>query len=129
MHSDYYELDNGKQIVEYIYKYNLGFSYGNAAKYVCRAGRKEGNSAEKDSNKAIVYIMSSDEEFPIYKRLAMRAFNKLSFNDKTQFAEHHLADILKAIITFDEPAKIIKMILRYMRFRNINIDDKFSNFV
>lgn len=128
MKSDYYALDNGKQIVYYIYEYNLNFSYGNCAKYLCRAGRKDGNSAESDLNKALVYILSSDNEISLPKRLFMRAVNSLRFNDKTQFAEHHLAEILKAVIKYDDPVKIARMIVAYMKFRDIPISEKFRLF-
>lgn len=128
MKSDYYTLDNGRQAIHYIYEYNLGFSYGNCFKYLVRAGRKENNSAESDLNKALVYIMSSDKEYPLAKRLAKRAYNSLIFNDKTQFAEHHLQEILYAIIKFDDPIKIARMIVEYMKFRGINVSDKFKLF-
>lgn len=128
MKSDYYELDNGKQIVYYIYKYSLNFSYGNCAKYLCRAGRKQNNSAESDLNKALVYILSSDKEISLPRRLTMRALNSFRFNDKTQFAEHHLQEILCAIIKYDDPIKIARMIVSYMKFRGIEISDKFKLF-
>lgn len=128
MKSDYYELDNGKQAIFYIYEYALGFSYGNAFKYLVRAGRKENNSADSDLNKALVYIMSSDKEMTLAKRLAKRAYNKLKFNTKTQFAEHHLAEILKSIILFDDPIKIARMIVNYMKFRGIEVNDRFKLF-
>jgi len=128
MKSSYYELDNGKQIVYYIYKYNLNFSYGNAAKYLCRAGRKQNNSAESDLNKALVYIISSDKEIPLAKRLLMRAINTIKFNDKVQFAEHHLQEILCSIIKYDDPIKIARMIVSYMKFRGINVSDEFKLF-
>lgn len=128
MKSDYYTLDNGRQAIHYIYEYKLGFSYGNCFKYLVRAGRKENNSAESDLNKALVYIMSSDKEMTLAKRLAKRAYNSLVFNDKTQFAEHHLAEILKSIILFDDPIKIARMITNYMKFRGIEVNDRFKLF-
>ena len=128
MKSDYYTLDNGKQAIYYIYEHGLGFSYGNAFKYLVRAGRKENNSADSDLNKALVYIMSSDKEMTLAKRLAKRTYNKLKFNIKTQFAEHHLAEILKSIILFDDPIKIARMIVQYMKFRGIEVNDRFKLF-
>lgn len=128
MKSDYYTLDNGKQIVYYIYKYNLNFSYGNCAKYLCRAGRKDGNSAESDLNKALVYIISSDKEISLSRRLFMHMINSARFNDKTQFAEHHLVEILKAVIKYDDPIKIARMIVNYMKFRGIEVNDRFKLF-
>lgn len=121
MFQQYYSLDNGKQAVDYIYEYNLGFSYGNAFKYMVRAGLKPNNSAEKDLNKALVYIMSSDREFPFLKRVALKIRNSRMFNDKTQFAEHHLAEILTSIIKFDYKDKIVRMIIDYMQFRGVEV--------
>lgn len=128
MKSDYYELDNGRQIVYYIYEYNLNFSYGNCAKYLCRAGRKDGNSAESDLNKALVYILSSDKEISLPKRLLMRAVNSIRFNDNTQFAEHHLQEILYAIIKYEDPIKIARMIVAYMKFRGMEVLEKYKLF-
>ena len=44
------------QPVDYITGNNLTFLEGNAIKYICRAGRKENNTAIEDYKKAITYL-------------------------------------------------------------------------
>ncbi len=44
------------EAIEVIDDWKLGFSLGNAVKYICRAGHKEGNSAVQDLRKASWYI-------------------------------------------------------------------------
>ena len=42
--------------MDFIRDQQLNFHLGNAIKYICRAGFKEGATKEKDLTKAIVYI-------------------------------------------------------------------------
>lgn len=128
MHSDYYTLDNGLQAVDYIFNYSLGFSYGNAFKYTVRAGRKDGNSAEKDLLKALDYVLSSDKEYSFLTRMLLRMKNKKIFNQRSQFAPRPVADILSALILFDKPSKIAKLIVKYMRIRDIVIPEEFKKY-
>lgn len=128
MHQDYYSLDNGKQAVDYIYLGCLGFSYGNAFKYLVRASRKPGNSAESDLNKALTYITSSDKEYSFIIRLLLRIRNWFVFNHAYSFNEHHIKHILKAIINFEKPAKIATMIVKYMQDRGIRVNDEFKQY-
>lgn len=128
MHSDYYTLDNGLQAVDYIFDYSLGFSYGNAFKYVVRAGRKEGNSAEKDLIKALDYVSSADKEYSFITRMLLRMKNKKSFNQRSQFAARPVADILSALILFEKPAKVASFIIKYMKIRNIAIPEEFKKY-
>lgn len=44
------------QPIDLINAQDLNFNLGNVVKYVCRAGRKDGESREKDLNKALDYI-------------------------------------------------------------------------
>ena len=128
MTQNYYVLDNGKSAVDYIYTYHLGFSGGNAFKYLVRAGRKENNSAESDINKALVYITSSHNEVPVIERLLKRIYNMFTFNADTQMCEHHLADILRAIIRFDDPCVIARKIVKYAKWRGINVKPEFEKY-
>lgn len=128
MKSDYYELDNGKQIVQYIFDYKLGFAYGNAAKYLCRAGRKEGNTSESDLNKALVYVTSVNDELTLPERLALKVRNTFLFNSQDQMCEHHLAKILKSIIKFDDYKKVAKLIVKYADWRGINVKSEFRKY-
>lgn len=128
MNQDYYVLDNGKSAVYYVYEYALGFSYGNAFKYCTRAGKKEGNSAEKDFNKALVYILSSNNEVGFFHRLAKSMYNTWKFNDKIQFAPRSLADILCAIIQFKDRKTIAKMIVQYMISHDIEVKEEFKKY-
>lgn len=128
MKSDYYELDNGKQAVYYIYNYKLQFSYGNCFKYLCRAGRKEGNSAESDINKALVYASSVNDELTRPERIALKIRNSILFNSDDQMCEHHLAKVLKSIIKFDDYKKIIKLIVKYADWRGVNVKPEFRKY-
>ena len=128
MHKDYYTLDNGRQIVDYIYTAHLGFSYGNAAKYLCRASRKPGESGESDLNKALTYVLSANEEFSFIQRVALKLYNLLTFNFNDQFSEHHLRDVLCSIIRFDRPTKVARKIVKYAKWRGIPIKEEFSKY-
>lgn len=128
MNQNYYVLDNGVAAVNYIYEYSLGFSYGNAFKYCARAGKKEGNSAEKDFNKALTYILSSNNEISFFHRIAKSIYNTWKFNDKIQFAPRNLADILCAIIQFKDCKTIAKLIIRYMKTNHITIKPEFLKY-
>ena len=46
----------GIEAIDVIEAWDLNFSLGNAVKYICRAGRKEGASREQDLEKAKWYI-------------------------------------------------------------------------
>lgn len=126
MHQDYYELENGRQAVSYVYEYHLGFAYGNALKYCVRAGRKDNNSAESDLNKALSYIESAKSEFSFIKRMIMKLFNTWSFDSNARLAEPQISAILKAIIKFDKPEKIARMIVKYMKDRGINVKPEYK---
>ena len=53
---DYYKGTNGMQVFDIIDAYGLDFYLGNVVKYVCRAGKKEGNTKRKDLEKARAYL-------------------------------------------------------------------------
>lgn len=125
---NYYDVGNGHQILDFIYEYGLGFSYGNAAKYMIRAGRKENNSADSDLNKALNYITSSSEEFSFLKRMWMRMWNTFTFNDNMALHDKKLATILKSIIKFDKPEKIAHMIVVYANERGINVKPEYKHY-
>lgn len=128
MNQNYYVLDNGKSAIDYIYEFHLGFSYGNAFKYLCRAGRKEDNSAESDINKSLVYITSSHNEVPLIERFLKRIYNTFTFNADTQMCEHHLASVLRSIIRFDDPTAIARKIIKYAKWRGINVKPEFAKY-
>lgn len=49
--------NHGKfECIDVIEDWNLGFHLGNALKYICRAGRKDGSTALEDLRKASWYI-------------------------------------------------------------------------
>ena len=48
--------DQGIQPWDVIDAWNLDFWEGNAIKYICRAGKKDGNTAVEDYKKAITYL-------------------------------------------------------------------------
>ena len=45
------------ECIDFIIDKQLNFCLGNAVKYIVRAGKKEGNSAEQDIRKAIQYLL------------------------------------------------------------------------
>ena len=55
-HPDYYRLPDGRDLEDFIFEHNLSFPIGSALKYTWRAGKKDGESAEKDLKKAQHYI-------------------------------------------------------------------------
>ena len=50
--TDYYRLPSGRQLEDFISERRLSFAEGSALKYLYRAGKKDGESAEKDRAKA-----------------------------------------------------------------------------
>lgn len=54
--TDYYRLPCGKYLEDYIHARGLAFALGSAVKYMWRAGKKDGESREKDLKKAGHYI-------------------------------------------------------------------------
>lgn len=128
MKSDYYELSNGKQAIYYIYTYKLGFSYGNAFKYLVRASRKPGNSAESDLNKALTYITSSKEEYSCFYRVIIKLTNRLKFNSKDRLQNNDIHRILMSIISFNSYKEIAEMIVAYMNKHGIPVKDEFKQY-
>jgi hypothetical protein len=54
--TSYYTLPSGRQLEDFIYAECLNFAAGSALKYLWRAGKKDGESKEKDMKKARHYI-------------------------------------------------------------------------
>ena len=54
--TDYYRLPSGRQLENFISERRLSFAEGSALKYLIRAGKKDGESAEKDRAKAEHFI-------------------------------------------------------------------------
>lgn len=99
MYNSYYTLPNNKMIVDYIAEYNLGFFYGNAAKYICRAGRKT-KSALEDLTKAKIYI----DDSIVYQSVPNGVLN-------VEFSSGHPLDfILDMIINHRDPVAISMLI-------------------
>ena len=49
------------KVGDFIRDQDLGFHLGNAVKYICRCGKKPGEDAVKDLNKAIHYLENHRE--------------------------------------------------------------------
>lgn len=49
------------KVGDFIREQDLGFHLGNAIKYICRCGKKPGEDAVKDLNKAIHYLENHRE--------------------------------------------------------------------
>lgn len=49
--------NSGKyEVIDVIEDWNLGFSLGNAVKYIARAGKKDPSATKEDLEKAVWYI-------------------------------------------------------------------------
>ena len=64
--NNHYEKEHGQHLFEFMKKnikkeYVIGFCLLNALKYQVRAGKKEGNSSEKDLGKALDYLKEVPE--------------------------------------------------------------------
>lgn len=55
-HPQHYGGDNTYEAIKVIEAWELDFHLGNAVKYICRAGKKAGNSTTVDLEKAIWYL-------------------------------------------------------------------------
>jgi hypothetical protein len=55
-HTSYYRLPCGLYLEDFIEYEELDFKWGCAVKYKFRAGKKEGESEEKDLNKCLHYV-------------------------------------------------------------------------
>ena len=60
--TSYYALPSGRQLEDFIADYGLKFAEGSALKYLWRAGKKDGESAEKDRAKAQHFINFAAKE-------------------------------------------------------------------
>lgn len=54
-HPDHYRSSIG-DVIDIIEGWGLGFCLGNVLKYICRAGKKPGESSERDLEKARFYV-------------------------------------------------------------------------
>lgn len=54
-HPSHYNMGN-IEVIDAIEDWNLGFSLGNAIKYIARAGKKDPDKTIEDLQKAIFYI-------------------------------------------------------------------------
>ena len=55
-HPDHYGGDTTYEAIKVIEAWDLGFCLGNAVKYICRCGRKDGMSRLDDLRKAAWYL-------------------------------------------------------------------------
>lgn len=53
----HYKSDKGIQPIDLIEAFDLGFREGNVIKYICRAGKKDGETYDKDIEKAYDYML------------------------------------------------------------------------
>lgn len=74
---DYYLLPDGRQLEEFIEKECLDFAMGSALKYLYRAGKKHGESAEKDRKKAEHYVKFTSHGDEITERMVWKQLNGL----------------------------------------------------
>ena len=55
-HPNYYNSKNGIEVIDIIESFGLGFSLGNAIKYILRAGKKNPEKTIEDLEKSAWYI-------------------------------------------------------------------------
>lgn len=55
-HPSHYLKNSGYEVIDVIEAWDLGFSLGNAIKYIARAGKKDPNKYREDLEKAMWYI-------------------------------------------------------------------------
>ena len=55
-HPSHYRADTGHEAIDVIEAWGLGFSLGNAVKYIARCGRKDGAPRREDLEKALWYL-------------------------------------------------------------------------
>lgn len=61
-HPKHYNHPSGYDIIEWIDRFSCGFAVGNCAKYMFRAGNKNGESADKDHEKVKWYFKHEAEK-------------------------------------------------------------------
>ncbi len=93
--TDYYRLPSGRQLEDFIAERGLKFAEGSALKYLFRAGKKDGESAEKDRAKAehfIHFIAKQEFVSDFTVRIFLENLLRLAKNDyKTDgFLPHHI---------------------------------------
>jgi len=59
----YYALPCGKQLEDFIWEMELDFFWGSAIKYAWRAGKKDGESTDKDTKKKLHYVRLLSAKF------------------------------------------------------------------
>jgi len=75
--TSYYELPSGRQLEAFIAEQHLSFAEGSALKYLWRAGKKDGESAEKDRAKAKHFIEFESRAFGVPTCLVENHVNNL----------------------------------------------------
>ena len=93
--TDYYRLPSGRQLEDFIAERGLKFAEGSALKYLFRAGKKDGESAEKDRAKAehfINFIARQECVSDFNVRIFLENLLRLANSDyKTDgFLSHHI---------------------------------------
>ena len=83
-HPDHYGGDTPYEVIKVIEAWGLGFHLGNAVKYIARAGKKEGQAAEKDLAKAQWYIDRHQKKLPVNP--SVEKINELFWNVVNQVA-------------------------------------------
>jgi hypothetical protein len=67
-HPPHYRKDSGYEAIDVIEAWDLGFSLGNAVKYISRAGRKDPVKTIEDLEKASWYITREIERLRQLKK-------------------------------------------------------------
>jgi hypothetical protein len=68
-HPPHYRKDSGYEAIDVIEAWDLGFSLGNAVKYISRAGRKDPVKTIEDLEKASWYITREIERLRQLKKI------------------------------------------------------------
>lgn len=82
------------EAINVIEAWGANFNLGNALKYICRAGKKEGNTAKQDLEKAVWYLQreienSYDKPAVIHDPNYPDFVENASFEDKKYIPKSH----------------------------------------
>ena len=115
-HPDHY-TDGGYEVIDFIEDHRLGFHYGNAVKYISRAGKKDPEKKKEDLEKAIWYLrrspLHSNSNF--VKCLTMPSNQWRSHISIDDYCENkglseNLTNAIAKIIDFNDPVSAVSYI-------------------
>lgn len=98
--TSYYMLPSGDQLEDFIEAMGMGFAKGSAVKYLWRAGKKDGESADKDKAKAEHYIKFLARVCPQGLPIVRRADDPQDYTDDMLYWRHAVYDLVEKAKTW-----------------------------